>query len=104
MSDESACRLCDKGFPLVGVDHVGTQALGMIPTTRCTRGKTPLANELVEISGKLAERLTEFRIKHDLSHEGLLMLLLSAAATAPGVGRARKYEHFEKHLKALEGP
>jgi hypothetical protein len=29
------CRLCEKGFPLEGREHYGTQALGMIPTTTC---------------------------------------------------------------------
>jgi hypothetical protein len=33
------CDLCERGFPMNGENHIGTQALGMIPTTRC--GKLP---------------------------------------------------------------
>ncbi len=29
------CRLCEKGFPLSGPDHIPTQRLGMIQVTRC---------------------------------------------------------------------
>jgi len=35
---EPDCYLCETGFPLQdGVDHIGTQRLGMIPTTRCRK-------------------------------------------------------------------
>lgn len=29
------CQLCERGFPLKGAFHIPTQALGMIPVTRC---------------------------------------------------------------------
>lgn len=44
----SACRLCDRGFPLVGGDHVGTHALGMIPTAACT-GPAGVASAIEEL-------------------------------------------------------
>jgi len=46
----SACRLCDRGFPLVGGDHVGTHALGMIPTAACT-GPAGFASAIEELRG-----------------------------------------------------
>jgi hypothetical protein len=33
--DEKDCYLCKKGFPIVGTNHIPTQALGMIPVTPC---------------------------------------------------------------------
>lgn len=30
------CKLCEAGFPIQDGFHVPTQALGMIPATRCT--------------------------------------------------------------------
>lgn len=35
------CNLCAQGFPLNGYIHYGTQALGMIPDTRC-KSRLPL--------------------------------------------------------------
>lgn len=39
----STCHLCDAGFPLSRGKHIGTQALGTIPTTRCRRVPVHLA-------------------------------------------------------------
>lgn len=32
-----SCPLCETGFPLFGPDHIPTQRLGMIPSSRCRK-------------------------------------------------------------------
>ena len=40
-----ACSLRDRGFPIQGGEHYGTQALGMIPRTACGKTQSPAAGE-----------------------------------------------------------
>jgi len=57
--DKVACAMCDRGFPLNGRHHYGTQALGMIPDTICEkRRRGALIKELASLK-RIADKPPE---------------------------------------------
>src|SRR6266545_855823 len=48
MGDRVKCLMCERGFPLRGAHHYGTQSLGMIQDTICEkRRRTALIKQLI---------------------------------------------------------